>query len=133
MRSFKTAGGSLRSDKNEEDTKDKPARRLTDAEWKMKARKGGFGGKSAKGDKGGKGRKSDKSDRSDRFGEKGKFSKSGKPGKFAAEEKFTAPDSENPFASRRNVHALKSIQGKRPSLPSGEKALRHRRRKDTED
>lgn len=136
MKSFKTAGGSLRSDKKEEDTKDKPARRLTDAEWKMKARKGGFGGKSAKGDKGGKGIKSDwsdKSDRSERFGKKGKFGKSGKPGNFAAEEKFTAPDSENPFASRRNVHALKSIQGKRPSLPSGEKALRHRRKKDTED
>ena len=102
----------------------------------MKARKGGFGGKSAKSNKEGKGRKSDKSDRShksDAFGKKGKFSKSGKHGNFASDERFDAPNPENPLASRRNVHALKSIQGKRPSLASGEKALRHRRKKDTED
>lgn len=51
-----------------------------------------------------------------------------------AESRRGDADPENPFAVRRNVHALKSIKDRKPSLPPTDGAiLRHRKRKGDED
>lgn len=149
MKSFKAAGGSLHDGDTEDKTDDKPARRLSDTEWKIKARKAGFGGKDARGEK------SDKA-RGSRFG-KGGSKKDDRRGKRddrrgSKDERRAKRDDyrgdkrderrsfverpaepENPLAVRRNEHALKSITQRKPSLPpSSATIIRPRRKKDEE-
>ncbi|MDE7154494.1 MAG: RNA methyltransferase [Muribaculaceae bacterium] len=129
MSEFRKGGGSLNKEKHAD--KAAPKRRVSDTEWKAKARREGFGGKDSRG----KGKFKD--------GEKGKrrdhaHHASDKGGGFKPrrrDEKFPAARqsdrreefakqrelvSENPLAARRNVDALKSIHLKSPSLPPQE-------------
>ncbi|MDE6267366.1 MAG: RNA methyltransferase [Muribaculaceae bacterium] len=139
MSDFRKGGGSLHKERASEHVS-APRRRETDVEWKAKARREGFGGKDARG-KGSRGKDKSTGDRfrSGRDDRKGFGKKSG----FATrrhddrKERFAAHDSdrrsefarerelvsENPLASRRNEHALKSIRHKTPSLPPQEGPL----------
>jgi len=83
-------------------------RRVTDKEWKMDARRKGFGGKEAFTDK----KKAKRSPLEDRY-------KSNKR-RFADSRTESTNDSENPLARRRNEALLRSIVGKQPSLPPTE-------------
>lgn len=114
---FRAAGGTIHT--GQKAPEKKAPRKMSDREWREDARKNGMGGRRS-------------------FG--------GKPGaqsRRPANSRFTAKpfgrrdeapaarlkdDSENPLALRRNPHALKSLQGKRPSLPpTGAPLMRPRR------
>ena len=112
-KSFRREGHSLKDpESNPTPKENKPKRRLTDDEWRNNARRKGFGGK--------------KGDRPEKRGEKHNALKekykpkplgrkkypSNKP-----EEEPTQEPSENPLAIRRNEKALKSILGRKPTLP----------------
>ncbi len=150
MKSFKASGGTLHDAKEEERGKgkkeEKPARRLTDKEWKMKARKSGFGGKDSRGkdDKGRGGKKTGSKEKSFRgkqshekdFRGKSKFAhKKGDKEKIETSKQTSfTPEADNPLATRRNSHALKSIAHKMPSLPPASgPIIRPRRRKSNND
>lgn len=150
MKSFKAAGGKLHDEESEEEVKDeKSSRRLTDKEWKIKARKGGFGGKDARGKESrGKDGKKGGFRKDFRSGERDFNSKDSREKSFRAKREFDErrggfkggehsidsheekPEQDNPLAIRRNEHALKSISQKKPSLPPAEGPfIRTRRRK----
>ena len=151
MSDFRKSGGSLRKEEHASSGHVAAKRRISDVEWKAKARREGFGGKDSRGkEKFGKGK--DKSGKSFRRGERGSFGddrsfgkksgfgrKSGfgphreesRQDRFASRsgdrrEEFARERelvSENPLAARRNEFALKSIKHKTPSLPPQEGPL----------
>lgn len=97
---------------------------MTDEEWKRDARKKGFGGKESFGSK-------SHGSRDDRKrAQRSKLEDNYRPkkGRFASRENDEAAD-ENPLARRRNEDALKSLVGKRPSLPPSEDGVVMRSRK----
>lgn len=127
--SFRADGGSLRT--IEEDSIKLPGgrrARLTDKEWKTRAREHGHGGKEAR-------RREDRNDRRDN--RKGGFRKgddfkkrefrddrrdSFRKGGFKDNDRYSnLTDEQEQMVNRhRNPHALKSITGKKPSLPPTE-------------
>ena len=118
-RSYRAAGGKLKT---------APARekeeyhRKSDRQWRDDARRKGFGADP---------RKERKFDR-DRKPSKGEERYAPKQGRYSREEfrKPAAPvDSENPFAARRNEHALKSITGREPSLSKDKEGITFRPRR----
>lgn len=115
--SFRKAGRSLRNGEDGFEKKARMPRRLTDEEWKRDARKKGFGGKEAPHDR----RRDHDKERPHRKDEhRSRLEESYRPkkGRFAGRTPFDDPmEEENPLARRRSEEALKSLVGKRPSLP----------------
>lgn len=109
--SFRKSGRSLRNH-DDEPRRDKKKRRLSDEEWKRDARKKGFGGKEAHSS-----RRRD-SDSRPGAGKRSRLEESYAPkkGRFA-ERRDNFDEEENPLAKRRNEAALKSLTGKKPTLP----------------
>ena len=105
--SFRKSGGKIKNTKKIEQSKDLP-RRLSDKEWKAQARKSGMGGKDSRG----KGEKR-RSALEEKYAPKTR--RFDKTSRRKSSEDFNP---ENPLAERRNVHALKSVVGKRPSIPN---------------
>ena len=105
--SFRKSGGKIKDTKKIEQSKDLP-RRLSDKEWKAQARKSGMGGKDSRG----KGEKR-RSALEEKYAPKTR--RFDKTSRRKSGEDFNP---ENPLAERRNVHALKSVVGKRPSIPN---------------
>ncbi len=105
--SFRSEGGSLRTAGTEAEEARRQARKERDSKDKER-RKGSFRKE---------GRKDDRKD-SFRKGDR-------KPGGFRKETHREADDSENPLAKRRNIHALKSIIGRQPTM--GTPVMRSRR------
>ncbi len=114
--SFRREGGSLRKSLDKSNDKKKTPKRLSDKEWKSRARDKGMGGKEAR--------------------------KPSAP-RNLLEEKYRAKPrhrdeqrnrassiekSDNPLAMRRNANALKSILGRTPSLPPAEGTFMRTRR-----
>lgn len=143
---FRREGGTIKNHARADKT-DKPRpRRMTDKEWKMDAKRKGFGGKEGRGkDRPGKSfndrRKPDertgkghhgREERfgKDRFGDRRRdFERDSRPSRprNPLEERYRSDrrrfsdtsDTETPSGEirRRNEHALKSITGRQPSLP----------------
>lgn len=111
-RSYRKAGMSLRDGEETFEKKSKMPRRLSDEEWKRDARKKGFGGKEARHDRD-KDRNRRKEPRHNNLEENYRP----KNGRFADKRRFEDEADENPFARRRSEEALKSLVGKKPSLP----------------
>ena len=105
--SFRKSGGKLKDNTKNISKKEAP-RRLSDKEWKSQARKSGMGGKDSR---------SNKPKRISALEEKYQ-PKTHRFDKTSPREKAETIQSENPLAIRRNEHALKSITGRRPSIPS---------------
>ena len=105
-KTFRSEGGTLKNGNRAAKTDKKATRRVTDKEWKMEARRKGFGGKEAFDPK----RKEKRSPLEDRY-------KSTKR-RFADSRPDKREDTtETALGRRRNEMALRSIQGKQPSLP----------------
>ncbi len=135
---FRAAGGSIKTGERQ-DEREKP-RRLSDREWKDKARRQGQGGKErpqgrsrleeryrpekgafAKRDRGDSFKRDrdgfTKRDRDD-YPKRDKFAPSFKgKGRRDFAEPANEAESENPLQVRRNPLAIRSIKGKKPSLP----------------
>lgn len=107
-KTFRSEGGSIKNAERNRKTDKKQMRRVTDKEWKMDARRKGFGGKEAFADK----KKAKRTPLEDRY-------KSTKR-RFADSRPEQSSDSENPLGRRRNEALLRSIVGKQPSLPPTE-------------
>lgn len=114
-KSFREAGGKIHHGEKEPRAKERGGRRQSDRQWHESARKSGFGGKKA----GGFG-----SDRRDDHRNKGWK----RPQETAFESQIDNTEVENPLAGRRNIHALKGIVGKAPSLPRSEEPMIRPRR-----
>lgn len=125
--SFRRSGRSLRNGADREERFEKRSpRRMSDEEWKRDARRKGFGGKEAR-------RKGETPRRASNLEEsyrpkKGRFAERGMERRGPRPE--AEPPSENPLAKRRNEAALKSLTGKRPSLPGEDNVVMRSRRKD---
>ena len=105
-KTFRSEGGTIKNAARAAKTDKKSPRRVTDKEWKMDARRKGFGGKEAFDGK----RKDKRSPLEDRY-------KSNKR-RFADSRPEKREDSaESLLGRKRNENALRSIQGKQPSLP----------------
>lgn len=103
---FRAAGGSIKEVPVDSHNSRKEVKRLSDKQWKAEARRSGLGGKEKRLPK--------------RSGaSRNLLAERYKPKNTRRFEKTSAAelDSENPLAVRRNIHALKSVSGKRPSLP----------------
>lgn len=156
-KSFRASGKHIKAveehieerDKREQHFKSKQHRK-SDTEWARDARDRGFGGRTMPKGKPSMGKRDDR-DGERRGAPRNKLEERYQPKtpRFAPKEKRndeasrppyranpdiprpTAPHSDNPLASRRNINALKSIQGRKPSLPptDGEQSstLRSRR------
>ncbi len=122
MKSFKREGGKLhKENETDKDRSDKKKRRLTDKEWRMEARRDGFGGKESRGERRERRQSKDRKMRSD-DNERRYLKKNDHFDRHRERDINTTPrpeneESENPLAIRRNEHALKSIHLKQPSLP----------------
>lgn len=112
-RTFRREGGKLKEAPETTESKDRKPRRQSDREWRSEARKGGFGGKMMHDDRRERPFNRDR-DRERPFN-KGQERYRPKSGRFA-DRRSEEPQSENPLATRRNVHALKSITGREPQL-----------------
>jgi putative N6-adenine-specific DNA methylase len=123
-RSYRKAGMSLRDGEENFEKKSKMPRRLSDDEWKRDARKKGFGGKEARHDRD-KDRNRRKEPRHNNLEENYRP----KNGRFADKRRFEDETDENPFARRRSEEALKSLVGKKPSLPPSADSVVMRSRK----
>lgn len=115
---FRAAGGSIKTTSATASNEAKKApRRVSDREWRAEARKSGFGGGEKRGPK-----RSGASRNllADRY----------RPKNMRRFEKTSAEEiaSDNPLAVRRNEHALKSVSGKRPSLPPSDGVMMRPRR-----
>ncbi len=118
LKTFRREGGKLHDgERPRDDRKKDKKRRLTDKEWRMEARRDGFGGREARGERREKRQSKDfRKHRDDERGEK-RFDKK-RVSDRRRDDSFE--ESENPLARRRNEHALKSISFKKPSLPPAE-------------
>lgn len=130
-RSFRKSGGKIKD--GEETPREEPRdkRRLSDREWRADARRNGFGGKSFGERSFDKKRPGGKSFDDDRKPfRKGELKYRPTKGRFADKvEDGPRTESENPLAVRRNVHALKSITGREPSLSEDKKGVTFRPRR----
>ena len=117
--------GGRRGDDDKKKPFKKEHRRFDDDDFDSDSRRGGFKGKAGRkkedfdrrrGDRRGDDKPS-RFNRDDKFGRRDKFNREDK---FKREERFDREErfnEDNPLASRRNEHALKSISFKKPSLP----------------
>ncbi len=102
---FRASGGTIKTDSKRPEKHDKA--RVSDGKWRADARRAGMGGKERRGPK----RSGASRDLlSDRYRPKA-------GSRRYQENRHETPEDENPLAARRNPHALKSVAGKRPSLP----------------
>lgn len=142
--SFRRQGGTIRHSKNgdrssegsgRENKRDrKGPRRMTDEEWRDDARRNGFGGKDRRpksdryAPKSGRfaekpGRRDDRPGHRDKDDRYGRDDRRDRGDRFDRRRADDRPDrsprdnEENPLARRRNPDALKSITGRRPSIP----------------
>ena len=117
-KSFRKSGNSLRKESTDSKGKGKAPRRLTDSEWRIAARKKGFGGKDGNKDDRRRGNRRPAGKPSP-LEDKYKAKKLGR--KKKEEARMPKPETtiaENPLAVRRNEKALKMITGKKPSIPT---------------
>lgn len=116
--SFRQAGGTIKDNKEETALQSDKPTRVSDRKWRDDARRAGFGGKEGRAPKRSAASRNLLAER---------YQKKRRPDSSRGE--IAQPDSENPLAVRRNVHALKSITGRRPSLPAsdGSTLMRPRR------
>lgn len=105
-KTFRSEGGSLKNAARAAKNDKKTARRVTDKEWKIDARRKGFGGKDGFDPK----RKEKRSPLEERY-------KSNKRRFADSRKERTDNIDELTLGRRRNEKALRSIQGKQPSLP----------------
>ena len=112
-KSFRREGGHLKTAPADSERHER-VRRTSDREWRDRARRGGFGGKSF--------------DRDRKAPRKGESKYAPTKGRFAKTVQREEP-SENPLAARRNVHALKGIIGRKPSLSEDKTGVTFRPRR----
>lgn len=112
-KSFRREGGHLKTAPADSERHER-GRRTSDREWRDRARRGGFGGKSF--------------DRDRKAPRKGESKYAPTKGRFAKTVQREEP-SENPLAARRNVHALKGIIGRKPSLSEDKTGVTFRPRR----
>lgn len=118
-KSFRREGGMLNKSGRKDATGKKPAKRLSDKEWKSRARDKGMGGKEA--------RRPSSAPRN-LLEEKYRANKPRRrdDNRYRDDEEQRIP--ENPLALRRNENALKSVLGRKPSLPPAEGTFMRSRR-----
>lgn len=117
-KSFRKAGGTIKSDKPQRDFKKGP-RRLSDAEWKKHARDKGMGGKEARGPR---------NPLEEKYRPKTGRHADHKTRRFDRTDIPVREESENPLAVRRNANALRMLKGKTPTLPKSEGPFMRTRR-----
>lgn len=114
---FRREGGSLKKAADRQPAKKTP-RRLSDKEWKTRARDKGMGGKEARRPS------APRNLLEEKYRAKPRHRDEMRERDRAAQE----PVSDNPLAARRNEKALKSILGRTPSLPPAEGTFMRARR-----
>ena len=121
MRDFRSEGGKLKGDRAGADRKPK-FRYKSDEKWAADARRSGMGGKEHR--SADKGRKLSALEERYHAGNRQDRKKDRKERREISREEF----SENPLARRRNEAALKSLIGRKPSLPKSEGPMMRPRR-----
>lgn len=118
-KSFRSEGGSLKSQGYKSTLKDRKTRRKSDQEWKADARKKGFGGKES--------RQSNRPQPRNLLEAKYQGKPKGRLRREYTEEKPIV-NSENPLAARRNEGLLESILNRGPQKPQGNGTIMRQRR-----
>lgn len=121
-KSYRAEGGSIKTEQKSEEKK--PARRLSDGEWRDRARRDGFGGREAKTPKRSGASRNMIEERLRKSAPGGR--KGSKP---FGRQRDAEVNSENPLASKRSESALKMLVGKKPSLPPAEGGVNMRPRR----
>lgn len=121
MRDFRSEGGKLKGERAGADCKPK-FRYKSDEKWAADARRSGMGGKEHR--SADKGRKLSALEERYHAGNRQDRKKDRKERREISREEF----SENPLARRRNEAALKSLIGRKPSLPKSEGPMMRPRR-----
>ncbi len=118
-KSFRKEGGALSKPGRGRDAEKRQPRRLSDKEWKNRAREKGMGGKEARRDSAPRNLLEEKYRAKPRHNDERRN---------RAESRMTDITAENPLAARRNENALKSVLGRTPSLPPAEGMFMRSRR-----
>lgn len=140
-KSFRATGQHIKAveehieERDRRDQHFKSQSRKSDAQWTREARERGFGGRTMRNAKSGADRRQERGSRDgqhrgaprnkleERYEPKGpRFARKPPRGADTDAPRIPRdnPHSDNPLAARRNVNALKSISGRKPSLPPSE-------------